>query len=267
MDKMNIKQYVVSHKTVDTSNFGDRVICYVNKDINKENTPNSINTWEKDNIDDLNKFYCELTALYWIWKNDESDLISFEHYRRLFISPKHKFSKKYFLNKEEINNIFADKQIKIIVPYKVHFRYSVYKQYVIAHNSEDLDCLREQIKIQYPSYLYSFDDVMNGHEINLFNMFTMRKEDLNNYCEFAFNLLNKVFEIKKEDILSRNVYQERSIGFLAERLFNVWIANNFKKEEIYHIQYLYFDSKHSPFIRYLANKVYKMLNKDYIKYK
>ncbi|UNT93779.1 DUF4422 domain-containing protein [Allobaculum sp. Allo2] len=39
----------------------------------------------KDNIASKNKSWCELTGLYWIWKNDtESDWISISHYRRYF---------------------------------------------------------------------------------------------------------------------------------------------------------------------------------------
>jgi hypothetical protein len=54
-----------------------------------------------DNISTKNPYYCELTGLYWAWKNLDADYIGLCHYRRYMIY-RFKYnnpSKKYFNNK------------------------------------------------------------------------------------------------------------------------------------------------------------------------
>lgn len=86
---------------------------------------------------------------------------------------------------------------------------------------------RKIISQKYPDYILSFDKVMNGKKACMCNMFIMRKELLNEYCNWLFDIL---FELEEKiDISDRDDYQKRVFGFISERLFNVWIEKKSPK--------------------------------------
>ena len=58
----------------------------------------------------------------------------------------------------------------------------------------------------------------------MFNMFVMRRDLLNEYCEWLFAVLSELE--KRLDISSFDVYQSRVFGFVGERLLDVWLETN-----------------------------------------
>ena len=72
---------------------------------------------------------------------------------------------------------------------------------------------------------------MKRKSAHMFNMFIMKKEYVNSYCSFIFDIL---FELEKRiDISGYNKYQARVFGFISELLLDVWIEqNNLKYKEV-----------------------------------
>ena len=121
---------------------------------------------EGDNISAKNPNYCELTGLYWAWKNLKADYIGLAHYRR------HYSNGKLFGDKKEkvISNKEMEKKLNgtdILLPKPRNYWIETnYDQYVHAHHAEDLDATREIIAEQCPEYLQAYDQVMkktSGH--------------------------------------------------------------------------------------------------------
>lgn len=162
-----------------------------------------------DHISYKNKQFCELTALYWIWKNSlNSDYIGLYHYRRYF--------------KIDKNRIISSlKEYDVIIPKVKKLRISIKDQYYKEHYKEDWDVMIETLKKMYPDYYLASKKVFNNNKLYCYNMLISSSKIFNEYCEWLFPLL---FEVEKQiDISDRDDYQKRYIGFLAERLFTLYI--------------------------------------------
>ncbi len=185
-----------------------------------------------DNISSKNQNYCELTGLYWMWKNVEADYVGLVHYRRYFASKKGKDKWQRILNKEQIENILENTEV-ILPPKRNYYIESTYNQYAHAHHAVDLDTTREIISEKYPEYLGNFDKCMNKTSGHKFNMFVMKKSLADSYCKWLFDIL---FELEKRlDISSYSKNDARVFGFVSERLIDVWLDTNqisYKEQQV-----------------------------------
>lgn len=179
------------------------------------------------NISYKNPNYCELTGLYWAWKNLKCDVIGLCHYRRYFSHPiihvDEKNKRRSIFNKDDYVRILT--KYDVIVPWRHNLKTMTVKEhYCVEHHEKDLLETRAIIGEKFPEYIKSFDQVMNQKKFYLFNMFVMRKELFDSYASWLFEVL---FELEKRiDISSYDNYQKRVYGFLSERLFNVWLCKN-----------------------------------------
>ena len=184
----------------------------------------------KDNISYKNSTFCELTGMYWIWKNVKADIVGLVHYRRYFYKNLFK-NKRNILSEYDIKRILTNNDI-IVAPKGYTWGTTVKDSYIKNHIEKDLIDCEKVLKELYPDYGKAYDEIMNGNFYCPFNMIITRKEIFDSYCSWLFNIL---FELeKKVDIEDgRNNYNKRVYGFLAERLFNVWLLknNHYKKVE------------------------------------
>lgn len=176
-----------------------------------------------DNISEKNPNFCELTALYWIWKNFESDYVGLAHYRRHFVTKKSKNKWDRLLSRSEAETFLQ--KVDVILPQKrKYYIESNYSHYIHGHTKESLDKAIEILKRDYPQYSEACDIVMKRSWAHMFNMFVMKKELFNDYCEWLFSIL---FKLEDElDISSYSSFEARVFGRVSEIFFDVWIEKN-----------------------------------------
>jgi hypothetical protein len=191
-----------------------------------------------DNISVKNKSFCELTGLYWAWKNIKTiypniQYIGLCHYRRYFALDRKKSNRYGRISVRSLPDIKNYKNIllpilrsnkQIIVKPKTH-AWSLQIEYSRCHYSDDYITLKEVVNDLYPEYNFSFNRVMElNNRLSYFNMFVSSYSFLEDYCEWLFAIL---FELEKRiNISNYNEYQARVFGFLSEYLLNVFVYHH-----------------------------------------
>ncbi len=162
-------------------------------------------------ISEKNRRYCELTAQYWIWKNASAGYVGLCHYRRRFV-----------LSKEDVNNLTGS-CVDVVVTNPVVNVPDILTMYSKNHILNDWKIMRDGIKKLCREYLKSLEYVEKSKYYIPYNMFIMRKDVLDRYCEWLFPILEycEMMCGPKEDS-----YQNRYIGFLAERLMTVYLYHH-----------------------------------------
>ena len=222
-----------------------------------------------NSISDKNRLYCEVSAIYWAWKNYEQlgnpEYIGLMHYRRFFV-----FNDKYYetqvkdnyqkglcfipvselnskciknigLSDSNINKICSDADIIVTKNAQLDVAYNYdeqrnirgdYKISIPGVDVKDFDLMMELVKEKYPDYYEIAKLKINGYSKSLYNMFIMKKEIFFEMCEFLFNIL---FEIEKQvDFSKYSVNGMRTLGYLSEILISmfIWKVEEYKQYKV-----------------------------------
>lgn len=189
-----------------------------------------------DNISLKNPYYCELTGLYWAWKNLNADYIGLAHYRRHFSNNKHNKDRfKTILNKKELEKILENTDV-VLPKKRKYYIESLYSHYEHTLNVETLDETRKIIDEKYNDYLKIFDKNMKKTYAHMFNMFIMKKEILDEYCGWLFEILAELE--KRIDPKKYDSFHARYLGRISELLLDVWIEKNSIKYKEVPVVYL-----------------------------
>ena len=181
-----------------------------------------------DNISVLNPYINEMTAAYWIWKNDkEHDYLGINHYRRYFnwrgLSDAHDLA-----DEETILENMKDYDVIVSEPlffYPMSIGYQLREMF--GHGKAidvAFDVTRKAIRKYQPEYEKCFDEVMDGHNFICCNIFVTSREIYGAYCSWLFGFLPEAVDNwMKECPEEEQEKSPRAMGFMTERLLSVWL--------------------------------------------
>lgn len=177
-----------------------------------------------ESIAEKNANYCELTALYWAWKNVPAAYLGLAHYRRHFAARGAVGAKKSRILTQDALAPLLQRQ-PVLLPSPRHYVLETNRsQYAHAHHAQDLAVTRDVLTARAPQEVDAFDRVMARRGGHRFNMFIMRRDLLDDYCAWLFEVL---FAVEARlDISAYSANDARVFGFLGERLLDVWLEAN-----------------------------------------
>lgn len=256
---MEIKICVAYHKPSDLLPGDIYLPIHVGKSLHPELNLGIQGDNEGDNISDENGYYCELTALYWLWKNVKADVKGLFHYRRILATetnfklylrkqrdrifkrdylPSLTMDKNKFLDTAKITSEKIPQMMivfDILTTRKCKFTLDV-NRYFSNIGREYITILRKALFNKYPEYVPKFEESLKSYETHFANITVMKNSIFNDYCQFIFTTLEEVKRILIDDNylidLKSELIFSRILGYLAEILTNVYVEFNKTKYSV-----------------------------------
>lgn len=166
-----------------------------------------------DNISAKNSNYCELTALYWIWKNllnhqEEPDKYygMFQYRRLLHIA--HNDAVRLLENRPDV-----------VLPFPTVHEPDIREHHTRYLREEDWNAMMQALEELHPDYTETFQRVLRQPYLYNYNILAAKAEVLKEYCAWLFPILERTEELSSPKGWERD---DRYIGYLGENLLTLY---------------------------------------------
>lgn len=186
------------------------------------------------NISYKNPNYCELTALYWIWKNCLLDGKMSDCKEKKIRSEKYYglFHYRRFLDLQDKDlERLAMGDIDVVLPYPTVHTPDISEHHARYIKESDWDAVLQALKELKPEYYASYDRIFSQEYLYNYNILVAKARVLNNYCEWLFPILERVEEMTVPKGRNRS---DRYIGYIGENLLTLYFMHQSKKLKIVH---------------------------------
>lgn len=182
---------------------------------------------EGDNISERNGNYCELTGLYWMWKNilqtaeyeDGKYYYGFMQYRRILA-----------LSDEDILRL-SDNDVDVVLPYPMPYEPDISSHHRRYLKDADWNALEQAVNECQPKYAEVLHQVMSQSYLYNYNVILAKKNVLRDYCAWLFPILLRTEELSTPKGGERS---DRYLGYMGESLETVYFLHHANDLNIVH---------------------------------
>lgn len=187
-----------------------------------------------ENISHKNANYCELTALYWIWKNrlteenqltgkvcltEKAQYYGLFHYRRI-------------LNLQEGDlERLAVGDIDVVLPFPTMHEPDISEHHGRYIKEADWKVVMRALEEVSPKYYEAYDKIFSQEYLYNYNILIAKKEVLKQYCQWLFPILERVEELSTPKGSER---ADRYIGYIGENLLTLYFMYHRNRLKIAH---------------------------------
>lgn len=180
-------------------------------------------------ISGKNGNYCELTALYWMWKNklmmagsddgEEGQYFGLCQYRRGFD-----------LTEDDLLRL-ADNDVDAVLPYPMPYEPDIHAHHERYIKDADWNAVRQAIEELQPEYAEAFPQILGQQYLYNYNVILAKKKVLREYCDWLFPILSRTEELSEPKGWERS---DRYIGYMGETLETLYFMKNADRLNVVH---------------------------------
>lgn len=181
-------------------------------------------------ISHKNGNYCELTALYWIWKNqlekplpegsgEMNRYYGLFHYRR-FLD----------ITADDLYRL-RENDVDVVLPYPMLHEPDITEHHTRYVQEKDWITMQEVLREMYPAYSHAFEGVFSRPYMYNYNMLIAKREVLADYCRWIFTILA---EVEERSIPKGNMRADRYLAYMGESLLTLYFMYHQSDLNIFH---------------------------------
>ncbi len=179
-----------------------------------------------DHISHKNPNYCELTVLYWMWKNCVLlDTGKTPRYYGLF------HYRRWLDLKDEDMDRMIGCDVDVVLPYPTIHEPDIREHHARYIKESDWEAMLQALSELSPAYYAAYDLVFSQEYLYNYNIFIAKKNLLKQYCEWLFPILERIEELSRPKGSQR---ADRYIGYIGENLLTLYFMYHQKDFNIAH---------------------------------